>query len=453
MLAAHTHHCPASHVEAADPLLPPSPAPQLLLSKKSGRGKKNGDPKWEEIAEFAIDDQAPTAMLYTDLAPGVVTCLAANEEGGGGHTLAGSKHGHYSALRGTVTWTLRCKSCTAWGCINQKKVVANLILKEAKVFDATGWPHTHSGILLTKRGLPPQIKVKMDKIIFDSPSIKLGALRLMLYNQGASKEMKQQIADRFYHLRATCPTQELGVSSFGTLMAGIAEHDIHKLLAQVGANENTTGVIGSYVDVDTQTAIVAYSSVKGAMMAFEQQEMGYDEGLVSMDFTYKVVQERIPCFTITTHDIAQHGKLLSFGLSTHETGDAAGRAQTITKKWTNFVLGGILSETLPEVWSAAFKALLYKSYKGTIHGTSGVWDPKAGLGDCAPAIEIGTRAAHPGLLQFKHCNSHVLGVTTGTTGVINQAKRLITIEGLADEVIESVKYIHLVPQVLQKVHT
>ena len=76
-----------------------------MLSKKRGRGSKNGDPDWQSMLpeKLPLDATAPTAMLYTDLHPNVLTALkkAAEEDGGGGYILAGPKNGHFSLARGT----------------------------------------------------------------------------------------------------------------------------------------------------------------------------------------------------------------------------------------------------------------------------------------------------------------------------------------------------------------
>ena len=76
----------------------------------------------------------------------------------------------------TISFTLRCKSCRAWGCTKHIKLVFDMQNKVIKVYDALGWTHKHSGILQLTRGLPPQLKTIIIHKLSIEPHIKPRAL-------------------------------------------------------------------------------------------------------------------------------------------------------------------------------------------------------------------------------------------------------------------------------------
>ena len=58
--------------------------------------------------------------------------------------VAGPKDGVYNVQAAAVTFILKCKSCTAWGCPKKMKVVVSNIFKTITVFDAAGWGQPRS---------------------------------------------------------------------------------------------------------------------------------------------------------------------------------------------------------------------------------------------------------------------------------------------------------------------
>ena len=44
-------------------------------------------------------------------------------------------------------------------------------------------------------------------------------------------------------------------------------------------------------------SVIVFSTVKAGMMAYEQSKLGYTNGQVNVDFTYKICKEKTPLFT------------------------------------------------------------------------------------------------------------------------------------------------------------
>jgi hypothetical protein len=62
-----------------------------------------------------IDTTVPIySLTVADFGDEVQAILVAHEYGGGGHQMAGPKHGKYSLLAQTVTFLLKCSSAHAW---------------------------------------------------------------------------------------------------------------------------------------------------------------------------------------------------------------------------------------------------------------------------------------------------------------------------------------------------
>ena len=179
----------------------------------------------------------------------------------------GPKMGKPSPRNSTTTFTYRCCSKHAWGCIKQARIVESFVDRTVELQEAVGWPHKHEGLLMLKRGLPPQLIIDIKAVTATHPNIKLGALRTHLLEvKKWSTTFSQRIGTYHYnHL----PRAEmlLGVSAFGTVQQLIAEKAADRVLNYVDADLDTTFVIGARLDVGRGRMLVLNTSIKMAMFA------------------------------------------------------------------------------------------------------------------------------------------------------------------------------------------
>jgi hypothetical protein len=60
---------------------------------------------------------------------------------------------------------------TSQGCLNKKKLIYFIPLRRVTI--VTGWDHKHEGACKLKRGLPPQIKTQIKRLMDVTPAMKL----------------------------------------------------------------------------------------------------------------------------------------------------------------------------------------------------------------------------------------------------------------------------------------
>ena len=91
--------------------------------------------------------------------------------GGPGFTASGKKEGVYSERKGTITFSQRCKWKGAYGCKKQTRIVQNLMARSVDLQEAVGWCHKHDGPFLSRRGLPPDIKMGLTIVMAEHARI------------------------------------------------------------------------------------------------------------------------------------------------------------------------------------------------------------------------------------------------------------------------------------------
>ena len=141
--------------------------------------------------------------------------------------------------------------------------------------------------------------------------------------------------------------------------------NVNLTLASPLATIDTAGVIGWRLDEATGRVLILTSSIKLVMFLFYSIAMGpggMNKGLLSFDFTFKIMKEQLNTATISTVDNAQHGKLLAFGPSSHEDTEAVSDATHIFTTFFYMVVMGIRNRALPEQWSIALKEAVYREY-------------------------------------------------------------------------------------------
>ena len=134
--------------------------------------------------------------------------------------------------------------------------------------------------------------------------------------------------------------------------------NVNLTLASPLATIDTAGVIGWRLDEAQGRVLILTSSIKLVMFLFYSIVMGPGgqyKGLLSFDFTFKIMKEQLNTATLSTVDNAQHGKLLAFGPSSHEDTEAVCDATHIFTEFLYSVVMGIRARQLPEQWSIALK--------------------------------------------------------------------------------------------------
>ena len=161
--------------------------------------------------------------------------------------------------------------------------------------------------------------------------------------------------------------------------------NVNLTLASPLATIDTAGVIGWRLDEATGRVLILTSSIKLVMFLFYSIAMGpggMNKGLLSFDFTFKIMKEQLNTATISTVDNAQHGKLLAFGPSSHEDTEAVSDATHIFTTFFYMVVMGIRNRALPEQWSIALKEAVYREY-GALVDAHPLAVPAVSLGDIA----------------------------------------------------------------------
>lgn len=181
------------------------------MLNRGGRHSKKGPPEWKLISTFHPEDDETIATHWTAKEQAVLKCVEDLEGGGGGWQAAGPKHGTYSSLRGTYTHKLKCASGTCYGCPAAIKIVDFVAPRKTEVWEAAGWPHTHTGPFLSKTGLPPALKKDIEAVVGKNPRITPTSLvTQMLEEKGWPAEFKQRIKVYLNNNRKNSPAMALG---------------------------------------------------------------------------------------------------------------------------------------------------------------------------------------------------------------------------------------------------
>lgn len=198
------------------------------------------------------------------------------------------------------------------------------------------------------------------------------------------------------------------VSSYGTAETLLADTlAIDVALAKPEATIDTTGAIGWFLDPDRGRVASLFSSVKMGMIAFEEQEAGYSGGLLMHDYTYKILQERLVLATFGTASVAQVGKLIAFGPSSHEDREASETLARFVKAFVDKLVAGIRNRSLPDEWSESLKLSIYAAYTHIVcEAAVPALVPKHCGTDLAKALPIGMMAAIDSITDPLDCSVH-----------------------------------------------
>jgi hypothetical protein len=123
----------------------------------------------------------------------------------------------------------------------------------------------------------------------------------------------------FYNRRSRGMSHLLGVSALGTLLQFILRSSIDERLSAADADLCTIFVLGHHIDEDSGRILVLFSCIKFMMAAWEEKNLGYSDGQLLADVTFKIFKEMgLDMFTLMTQDISQTGKWVAFGPTTHQ---------------------------------------------------------------------------------------------------------------------------------------
>ena len=367
---------------------------QTYLNRAGGRARVNPDPDWTLVTRVDRDPNAPWATSWDDFPPEILEAVASLQGGGGGFTPAGPKGGVFSRNNSTNTFPLRCCSSHAWGCIKKVKIVEEYLGSAIAVYDAVGWPHSHAtegAVCQLKRGLPPQVKSDILEVLKHDPRIKLGALRnYLVERKGVDPAHAKKIGTFLHNNRAVSSANELGVSSFGTVVTTTRPYDIHTVLSALGGDEDSPFCIGQTIDPDTGRLFILFSTLKMLMTAFVEQEMGYSNGIIMQDYTFKIFKEKLVMAVYSTVDILQNGKPIAFGPSTNEDATTSKQGALWIKSTLDGILMDIKNNSLPASWNATVKSTMYVEYSYWVStAVSPTYHPGTGISDAADAIRNG----------------------------------------------------------------
>lgn len=92
------------------------------------------------------------------------------------------------------------------------------------------------------------------------------------------------------------------------------------------------------------------------------QVVGYSNGLIIKDDTFKTSKEKLVTAVWGTVDIKQRGHHTAFGIASHEDTEANEDGALIIRDFTNNLLIQTRDYELPDVWSAQLKASVYTEY-------------------------------------------------------------------------------------------
>jgi len=336
-----------------------------LMSKSGGNHKKNGDPNYTVVisVKHDPDKDGPMMDIWQKAPPAILAKIKELAGGGGGFTSAGPAAGVYSARAGTVTFVLKCMSAGAYECVKKVKIVCDLLSNTISLYDAVGWCHHHTGEFKLKRGLPPAAKEDVKEILGLHPHIKPSkAVVQMVEQKGWPQQLKRQIITWINNNRQSAELG-LGVSAYGTIhKLGSEDQSMNKMLGSPQATIHTPYVLGVWLNEAEQRCLVLYTSILGMMLGYECANSGYTQGLVLSDYTYKFFREKLSMMTIAVADIAQHGKLIAFGPSSHEDAPMTKKAGEWIYEHGNWLVEHIAKKELPEVWSPTLVNAVYEMY-------------------------------------------------------------------------------------------
>lgn len=414
----------------------------------------NGDPKWQMMGHPVVlgaDDGAKlcglcdvtgetTSVLQMAKDVGFTILIDKAAEDGGGWTLAGAKCGDVSTVTGDITWTFKCKSSYHTGCKAKMKFIYRRISTTLGGHIAEGWPHDHSGPVMSITGLPPHLKGVIEGWMAKNPTKKFKALwNVMVEQHGVTPEMRDRVENYFYK-GATARKQEhvarLGVSSYGCVSSWVAQNWlIERIMNHTPTPTNkyldVAGVIGSVVQPQTNTCAVFISTPRLCLDAFALGTLGYGNGgQLHLDHTFKLLHEQVPFLVTSMPDIAQHVHLVAMGPTTSMDKDMTElclKAQKLyIEKFVALVNKGSWAhatvEPDVEAWPADFlKAITerympyvdrwlmmegYTSASGAVKPNY-VYKPARAMADAAPALENAVRAAINACIEMGMCWVHV----------------------------------------------
>lgn len=337
-------------------------------------------------------------------------------DGGGGWSLNCKKEGVFSSVTNDTTWTFRCRSHHAFKCPGQLKLVLRTATSEFHLQNATGWLHKHEGELMSTTGLPPTIKLIVDGIVHLEPTIKFRALCNRLYEvHNVDKALEARIENYFYRScaeRKLAHAQDVGRSSFGAMQTWVDGNDLFdRLAAHKPTNDgdkyiNVAGVIGFHIDPETKRCAVMISTPKLLLDAWVFTKLGYTDGQLHVDHTFKLFFEQIPMLVTSVADIRQHVHPTGFGPTTHMDKEMTTECLKWVKDTTDTLLRMLFNNShnaaedpWPENFSDELIAELNECYAdyiqawgeehlddGAHDGTKIEYMPWALMGDAAAAL-------------------------------------------------------------------
>jgi len=225
------------------------------------------------------------------------------EGGGGGWTLACGKAGEVSSVTHNITWTLRCKSHSAFSCPAKLKIVLHRATGRVQLMVASGWAHSHVGAVQTSQGVPPSVKAIVDELLATHDRLSFKSLCNILYEQkGVSKALESRLRTYYYRGagdRRSDAIRRLGVSSYGGVQTWASAHRLEaRLAAHVPTDSHSyldvSGVVGFEVKPEEQRCIVFMSTPKLMLDAWVLTQQGYSAGQLHVDHTFKLFHENIP---------------------------------------------------------------------------------------------------------------------------------------------------------------
>ena len=315
-----------------------------MRSAKKPRQSKKGDALWEMLESPVIVGDDVGAKLkgmstiigeeFTVLKcacdAGFAEAIAEAAQDGGGWVLAGPKGGAVSSITRDITWVYRCRSFTSFGCGAQIKIVYRVATQSLVVLYATGWAHTHVGAILSSTGLPPPMKLIVDRLQAENPTMKWrSAWNVLVEQHGFGMDMCERARTYFYKGAKECRDTHianLGVSSYGCVEVWTTEHQLFDLLRAHSPTDaakyvDVAGVIGALVKPDEGVCAVMMSTPKLLLDAWSNKLFGYSAGQMHLDHTHKLLYEQIPFLVASTPDIGQHVHLIMLGPVTHENAE------------------------------------------------------------------------------------------------------------------------------------
>jgi hypothetical protein len=385
---------------------------------KKARNSINGDPDWKpqtapvvleedlvNILKEGVDrDGVKKGVLDVAYEAGLGIKLDELADDGGGWTLACSKAGAISSMTYDITWTLKCRSANCLGCPAKTRLVFRSATRQLVLESATGWLHTHEGESMSKQGIPPNVKALVDKITQEQPTLKFAGVCNLLFEQHSiPTALKERIKNYFYkgaEKRRAEHLEHLGVSSYGSVASWAEANMLFDRLQRHVPSVNheyldVAGVVGVLVRPEIQHCAVIMSTPKLLLDMWAHSQLGYNEGTIHLDHTFKLLHEDIPFLVISGSDIGQHVHLGAMGPVTHRDTEMTTFCIEEMKKATDRLLEMIAhdsDECWPAAWPEALRdALKARYFKLVLHYVEAMsqTDDDGALIDCvAPTYEV-----------------------------------------------------------------